>query len=136
MGFFASLFAQPAVDAIGAIGNTFDQLFTSDDERAEAEMVMMRIRQQPHILQAEINRIESGHRTLFVAGWRPFIGWVCGMGLLWAFIGHPMFEWTIAIMDLQVAAPDIATDNMLELVLALLGLGGLRTFEKLGGRAK
>lgn len=136
MGFFTGLIARPAVDAIGALGNAFDQLFTSDDERAEAEAIMARIRQQPHILQAEINRMESGHRTLFVAGWRPFIGWVCGVGLLWAFIGHPMFEWIVAVMDLQIEAPAIATDNMLELVLALLGLGGLRTFEKMGGRAR
>lgn len=136
MSILAKIFAAPAASAVDAVGNAFDQLFTSDEERANADAVLARIRQQPHILQAEISRVEAGHRTLFVAGWRPFIGWVCGLGLMWAFIGHPVFEWVAVVRDLGTEPPNIATENMMELVLALLGLGGLRTFEKLGGRAK
>ena len=136
MGFLASIVGGAAGDAVGALGNAFDKLFTSDEERAQAALVLEKVRQQPHILQAEINRLEAGHRSLFVAGWRPFIGWVCGLGLGWAFLGHPIFEWVVAVRGLVITPPAIATDNMLELVLALLGLGGLRTFEKLTGRAK
>ncbi len=136
MSFLAKIIGGAAGDAVGALGNAFDKIFTSDEERAQAELVMARVRQQPHILQAEINRLEAGHRSLFVAGWRPFIGWVCGLGLAWAFLGHPIFQWLVVLRGLDIAAPEIATDNMLELVLALLGLGGLRTFEKLTGRAK
>ena len=136
MGLFSFLLGEPAAGAVEAVGSAFDKLFTSDEERAHAAAVLERIRQQPHILQAEIGRVEARHRSLFVAGWRPFIGWVCGMGLLWAFIGHPLFEWAVAVRGDGIAPPAIATDNMMELVLALLGLGGLRTFEKLNGRAK
>lgn len=140
MSFLAKILGGAAGDAaggaIGALGSAFDKLFTSDEERAQAALVLEKLRQQPHILQAEINRLEAGHRSLFVAGWRPFIGWVCGLGLAWAFLGHPMFEWLVALRGLAISAPAIATDNMMELILALLGLGGLRTFEKLTGRAK
>lgn len=136
MSFLANILGGAAGDAVGALGSAFDKLFTSDEERAQAELVMAKVRQQPHILQAEINRLEAGHRSLFVAGWRPFIGWVCGLGLAWAFLGHPMFEWFVALRGLAIPVPEIATDNMMELILALLGLGGLRTFEKLTGRAK
>jgi hypothetical protein len=136
MNFLANILGGGASDAVGALGSAFDKLFTSDEERAQAALVLEKVRQQPHILQAEINRLEAGHRSLFVAGWRPFIGWVCGLGLAWAFLGHPMFEWFVALRDLAISPPAIATDNMLELILALLGLGGLRTFEKLTGRAK
>ncbi|MFZ5609771.1 MAG: 3TM-type holin [Pseudomonadota bacterium] len=136
MGVLAKLFAAPAVDAVTAIGNVFDRLFTSEEEKAQAAAVLARIRQEPFLLQAEINKVEAAHRSLFVAGWRPFIGWVCGLGFLWAFIGHPVFAWVVALAGLEATPPAILTDDMMELVLALLGLGALRTAEKLSGRVK
>lgn len=136
MSFLGKIFGGPATDAVTAVGNVVDQLFTSDEEKAQAEAVMMKIRQRPQILQAEINKIEAGHRSLFVAGWRPFIGWVCGLGFLWAFIGHPIFEWIVAFNKLDIQGPTIHTEIMMELVIALLGLGGLRSLEKFQGRSK
>lgn len=136
MSFLSKLIALPATDAVGAIGNVLDGLFTSDEEKLDKQALLARIAQQPALAQAEINKIEAAHRSLFVAGWRPFIGWVCGLGFLWAFIGHPLFEWAAALSGRAITAPHIVTDNMLELVLALLGLGALRTVEKLQGRAR
>ncbi len=136
MGIFSKIFGGPAIDAVSAVGNVVDQLFTSDDERAQAALLMEKLRQQPQILQAEINRIEASHRSLFVAGWRPFIGWVCGLGFLWAFILHPLFLWLVAVRGMAITPPEIMTDNMMELVLALLGLGTLRSVEKMTGRSK
>ncbi|MBL4894738.1 MAG: hypothetical protein JKY59_07725 [Emcibacter sp.] len=136
MGFLSRLFGGPAIDAVSAVGNVVDQLFTSDEERAQAALLMEKLRQKPQLLQAEINRVEASHRSLFVAGWRPFIGWVCGVGFLWAFLLHPLFEWIVAVRGLEVVAPGIVTDNMMELVLALLGLGTLRSVEKIAGRSK
>lgn len=136
MGFFSRLVGGPAIDAVSAVGNVVDQLFTSDEERAQAALLMEKLRQKPQLLQAEINRVEASHRSLFVAGWRPFIGWVCGVGFLWAFLLHPLFEWVVAVRGLEVVAPSIVTDNMMELVLALLGLGTLRSVEKIAGRSK
>lgn len=136
MGIFSKILGGPAIDAVSAVGNVVDQLFTSDEERVQADILMAKIRQKPQILQAEINRVEASHRSLFVAGWRPFIGWVCGLGFLWAFLLHPLFAWVIALKGLEVVAPAIVTDNMMELVLALLGLGTLRSVEKLSGRSK
>lgn len=136
MAFFAKLLGNEVVSAVDAVGNAFDKLFTSDEERANAEMVMAKLRQAPHMLQAEINRVEASHRSIFVAGWRPFIGWVCGVGFLWAFVGQPVFEWSVALAGSDINPPSVPSENMLELVMALLGLGGLRTYEKLSGRAK
>jgi len=136
VSFFSRIFGGGAVDAVSAVGNVFDQLFTSDEEKAQAAAVLDKIRQRPHLLQAEINKIEAAHRSIFVAGWRPFIGWVCGIGFLWAFLLHPLFEWLVVLFELDVTPPVIITDNMMELVLALLGLGALRSMEKLKGRSK
>ena len=92
---------------------------------------------EPGRLQATINMIEAQHRSVFVAGWRPFIGWVCRVGLAWAFVGHPVFEWAVAIFapERGIVPPAIVTDHLLELVIAMLGMGALRTFEKSRGVA-
>lgn len=133
MGILGELFgvdSKDTVSAIDAVGNTLDQLFTSDEEREQAKAVMAKIAMQPSVLQGEINKIESQHRSVFVAGWRPFIGWVCGIGLLNAFILNPYFE---VFFGVTIPVP---ISDMTTLVISLLGLGGLRTLEKLNGRAK
>lgn len=131
MSLLRSLLGGAAAQPIEAIGNVVDQLFTSDEEKAQAQMVLEKIRQSPHILQAEINKIEAQHRSVFVAGWRPFIGWICGVGLFFTFIINPLLQWWSG-----QEGPALPLDAMTMLVTALLGLGGLRTFEKLNGRAK
>ena len=78
---------------IEAIGNVFDRLFTSDAERAQAEAVLEKLRQHPAELQVELNKIEAAHRSVFVAGWRPAVGWICALAVGWAYLGHPLFLW-------------------------------------------
>ncbi len=85
--------------------------------------------------QAEINKAEAGHSSIFVAGWRPYIGWVCGMAIAWAFLLAPMLSWLLPVLGVVAAVPPLQTEFLLELVFAMLGLGGLRTFEKLKGVA-
>jgi len=80
--------------------------------------------------QLEINKVEAAHKSIFVAGWRPFIGWVCGFGVAWAFVLGPIAAAVVASIGADVVLPEIATDNLMELVLGMLGLAGLRTFEK------
>lgn len=85
--------------------------------------------------QAEINKAEAGHSSIFVAGWRPYIGWVCGMAIAWAFLLAPMLSWLLPVLGVVAVVPPLQTEFLLELVFAMLGLGGLRTFEKLKGVA-
>ena len=73
--------ADALIDPIEAVGNVLDALFTSDKERLDKKAVLARIAQQPTLVQGEINKIEAAHKSVFVAGWRPFIGWVCGLAL-------------------------------------------------------
>jgi len=87
--------------------------------------------------QAKINEVEAAHRSVFVAGWRPFIGWVCGIGILWSFIVQPVVTRAIKIWgNPEMDIPLIPTDGLYQLVLAMLGMGGLRTFEKIKGVAR
>ena len=86
-------------------------------------------------LQAEINKVEAGHTSIFVSGWRPYIGWVCGMAMAWTFLLAPVLSWLLPVTGVVAVVPPLQTEYLLELVLAMLGLGGLRSFEKLRGVA-
>ncbi len=121
-----------ATQPITALGTMLDNLFTSDEEKLDKKAILARISQQPQLIQTEINKIEAGHRSIWVAGWRPFIGWVCGLTLAYAYIIRDFAIWAFTITDL----PALDYDSLMTLLYALLGLGGFRTFEKIKGRAK
>lgn len=134
MGWLSKIFGVggDAVAApVEAIGNVADKLFTSDEEKLDKQILLERLRQQPHLAQVELNKVEAQHRTIFVAGWRPFIGWVCGFGLAYTFLVNPTIQWFTG-----AAGPVLPQDIMMELVVGLLGLGTLRTVEKIKGKAK
>jgi len=83
-------------------------------------------------LQTKINEIEAQHRNLFVAGWRPFIGWVCGLAFAYHFILFPI----IRTIYPDVQFPELDTEPLFTVLLGMLGLGGLRTYEKLKDKSK
>ena len=85
------------------------------------------------ICGAQINEIEAGHRTVFVAGWRPFIGWVCGVALAYNFIIRDLFIWAL---DPQEVPPALQMEHLMTVLLGMLGLGGLRTYEKVKDKTK
>ncbi|MFL1484889.1 3TM-type holin [Marinobacter sp. LN3S78] len=137
MSWFGKLVGGTAAEPIEAIGNVFDKLFTSDDERAKAQQVLEKIRQHPHILQGEITKMEAQHRSVFVAGWRPFIGWTCGSALAYSYIVRDLVAWGMTLWVPGVEPPpELAMEHLMTVLISLLGLGGLRTVEKLKGRAK
>lgn len=115
---------------VEAVGNALDKLFTSDEEREQAKAVMTRLRQAPGALQVELNKVEAAHKSVLVAGWRPWIGWMCGLGLANVFLINPWLQWFTG-----APGPSLPVEAMMELVIAMLGLSGLRTYEKLKGKA-
>lgn len=125
---------------IPALGTLVDRLIPDKAaaERAKADMeaALVKASNEAALAQVEVNKIEAAHSSVFVAGWRPFIGWVCGAALAWAFIVGPVLSWSLAVLGIRESLPPIMTDNLFELVLAMLGLGGLRTFEKMRGVAR
>jgi hypothetical protein len=129
--FFANLVGGSAAKPIEAVGNVLDKLFTSDEEKLDKKIILERLRQHPAELQVELNKIEAQHRTIFVAGWRPFIGWVCGIGLGFVIIVNPLLGWLTTR-----AVPQVPEKLIFDLIIALLGLGTLRTYEKVKGKSK
>ncbi len=103
--------------------------------RRELEVKLLEAASQQAGQQAAINQVEAANPSVFVAGWRPFIGWVCGAGLAWAFIVAPLLSWVLAVTGSVAVIPVLQVEYLLELVVAMLGLGALRSFEKLKGVA-
>ena len=124
-------------EPVEAIGNVFDNLFTSDDERLTHKEIFLRLQQKPQMAQIEINKVQAQHRSRFVAGARPFLLWVCGFGFLMAFIVNPLIEFvTVTPVGMEAKLINMPMAQMLELTLGMLGLAGLRTIEKIKGVAK
>jgi roadblock/LC7 domain-containing protein len=108
----------------------------AEKAKAEIEAQLVASANEAALAQVEVNKIEAAHSSVFVAGWRPSIGWVCAAGLAWAFVLAPVASWGLVVSGVKAELPDIRTDYLLELVIAMLGMGGLRTFEKMRGVAR
>ena len=123
-----------------AIGTLIDRLIPDKHEagraKAEIELKLVEAANEVNLQQIETNKIEANHRSIFVAGWRPFIGWVCGAGFAWAFIGQPVAVWVLALAGNTATLPNMDTAPLLEMAFAMLGLAGLRTYEKGKGLTK
>lgn len=86
--------------------------------------------------QLEINKTEAQSRNVFIAGWRPFIGWTCGVAMAYNYVVHPILIFTLAQLDYLVAIPALDLSEMMPVLMGMLGLGSLRTYEKKIGIAK
>ena len=126
----------PIGGIVDGLAKGLDDLFTSDEEREAAKLKLATLMQQPHMLQAVANIEGAKHRSIFVAGWRPAIGWVAALGLGYEFLIKPFAGLINAFLKTPVDLPSLAGDQLMTLVLSLLGLGGLRTFEKVKGQTK
>ncbi len=110
----------------GVLGG-LDKLFTSDDERNKAKITLERLKQQPMLMQALITQQEAKHKSIFVAGWRPAIGWVCAIALFYGFVINPILSLFFHRL------PHIDIPEIIGLVGAMLGMAGWRSFDKAKG---
>lgn len=130
-----------------AIGKVADDLFTSDEERLKADLSAMAIGLEAAKVDAdlikgqqEINKTEAAHASIFVAGWRPAIGWVGVASLAYQFLLYPLLTWAWAWLQAgnwvpaSVSPPPILdNDALMVLMTGILGIAGARTFEKVRG---
>lgn len=85
--------------------------------------------------QMDINKVEAANPSVFVSGWRPYIGWVCGIACAWNWIGLPIAKLALAVIGHPIVLAPADLTEMLPVLLGMLGLGGLRTWEKVKGVA-
>jgi hypothetical protein len=100
-----------------------------DQKNALAHEIATLAQKEAHknaALQLEVNKTEAAHKSLFVAGWRPFIGWVCGIGLLYSVLISP-------VLAIWLVMPAIDSDLLMPTLGGMLGLGAMRSYEKVKG---
>lgn len=85
--------------------------------------------------QIGVNQTEAGNASTFVAGWRPFIGWVCGFALAYQYLLRPLVSWGVLAAGHQLPSMPGLDDNLWQLMMGMLGMGGLRSYEKIKGVA-
>jgi len=125
---------------IGPVSSILDKVIPDKDlrEKLAHDIATMAERHAHEQIQAqlEINKTEAAHKNLFVAGWRPACGWVCVLGMAGNFLIIPMANMTLELLETGVKVPMIDLSTMLPVLMGMLGLGGLRTFEKVKGAQK
>ena len=89
--------------------------------------------QEPAKGQLEVNKTEAAHKSLFVAGWRPAIGWICGLGMASNFLVIPIANFVLALTGSTILIPLLDTGEMMPVLMGMLGLGAMRTYEKKQG---
>lgn len=121
-----------------------DKLFPDPSQRDKAKLELMTLQQQGELRvlekevelalgQIAVNKAEAESTDPFRAGWRPFIGWVCGAGLAFQFVVRPLANWAIAMQGSTAFLPGLELETLMTLLFGMLGLGAYRTVEKTKG---
>lgn len=120
-------------EVAGVVGGVIDRIWPNKTEREKAELQAAMLVVQG---QLDVNKVEAGSSSVFVAGWRPFIGWVCGSACAWNWIGLPVAKAGLALAGITLDLDQADLTEMLPVLMGMLGLGALRTAEKFKGVAR
>ena len=124
----------------GPLFGLVDDLFTSDEEREAAKLKLLEMEQKGELAQIAVNLQESKSENVFISGWRPAVGWTCTAAFAYAFVLQPFaaFIALVSGMDpaLLAALPDLDIGSMMPVLLGMLGLGAMRSYEKKSGTNK
>ncbi len=132
----------PLFDVLGPIVGKVLDFIPDPQKKAEAQLKLqqeinansqkiMDVLLGADAAQLKVNEVEAASPSLFVSGWRPAIGWVCGFGLTWQYVLAPIANWIIEVGHFSTAIPKISADGLMELLFGMLGLAGMRTYEKI-----
>ncbi|MBC3906198.1 holin family protein [Undibacterium umbellatum] len=130
-----------ALDPLSAVldigGKVIDRLWPDPAQAASAKLELIKLQQSGELAQIagqmEINKVEAASSSTFVAGWRPFIGWVCGAAFAYKFVLAPIGAFVLAAVGHPIVMPVLDFTEMSSVLLGMLGLGGMRTLEKIKG---
>lgn len=126
----------PILDTIlGVVKGPIDKLIPDKNQKQQFEHEITMELLKSGLGQMEVNKVEAAHRSIFVAGWRPAVGWVCALALLWHFMLFDVASWAqMAFFPATPPLPQLSgTGELITVLLSMLGLGGLRSFEKYKG---
>lgn len=120
----------PFGSVIEEVGKTVRQVLPNELEKRKLDLEETEILQRGDLAQIDVNKTEATHANLFVAGWRPFIGWTGGAAMAYSFIVRPLLDQLFSL-----PMPEIELGDLTMIVLSMLGIGAMRTYEKTRGVA-
>ena len=120
---------------VGPIAGIIGKLVPDKDQAAklahEIATMAETHAQEVALAQIDLNKAEASSDSVFKGGWRPAIGWICGLALFWSFILQPFLVFFLVVFGIDLAPlPELRTNDLMPILLGMLGLGGLRTYEK------
>ena len=121
-------------ELVGPVTGLLDKFIEDKDQKnALAHEIATLAQKEAHknaALQLEVNKTEAAHKNLFVSGWRPFIGWTCGLGMFGNFITIPFANFVLALLSYEIVIPLVPLETMMPVLMGMLGLGAMRSYEK------
>jgi hypothetical protein len=118
---------------VPAVTSLLDKFIEDKDEKAklahEIATMSQKMAHKSAMAQIEVNK-EDAKGNWFQAGWRPFVGWTCGFALFYHFILQPMLTFGLTVYGISVELPEFDMNSLMTVLLGMLGLGGLRSFER------
>ena len=124
------MWASIATGLLGIADTVADSLFETEDAKAKARVAVIGALQRVDLAQLQLTTTEAQHRSLFVAGWRPAIGWVCAFAVAYQFVIHPLLTWGFLVSEASLPPLHSFDAFLWELMFGMLGIAGLRTVEK------
>jgi hypothetical protein len=122
------------------LGNTIiSRVLPDPAQQDQAKLELLKLQQSGELAsmtsQTDINKVEASSSSLFVSGWRPFIGWICGFALCYQYLFKPLASSILPALGFPIPPLQGLDDNLWQLMMGMLGMGGLRTYEKVQGVA-
>jgi len=122
---------------IGPVTGLLDKFIEDKDQKGklahDLSTMAERHAQELAKAQMEINKVEAAHKSLFVSGWRPAVGWCCVLGMTGNFLVIPFTNFVLALLAIEVSIPLINLETMMPVLMGMLGLGAMRSYEKTKG---
>jgi hypothetical protein len=119
---------------IGPVSGLLDKFIPDADTKAklahEVATMAQNHAQELAKAQLEVNKVEAAHKSLFVSGWRPAVGWVCVLGMFGNFITIPFSNFVLALFGIDIVIPLVPLETMMPVLMGMLGLGAMRSYEK------
>lgn len=125
----------PLSAALAIGGQVIARIWPDPVDQAKAQLALLELAQRGDLAQIEVNKAEASNSSAFTSGWRPAIGWICGAGCAWNWIGLPVASFVLAAAGHPVTMSPADLSEMLPLLFGMLGMSGLRSFDKVKGVA-
>ena len=123
-------------DLINPVSKILDKFIFDKDLKVKLEHEIKTEIQRANLAQIDVNKADAQHRYIFVAGWRPFIGWICAVAMGYHFVLQPIIVFVLSANGVNYDLPEFDMGSLMTIVMGILGLGGMRSFEKYKGITK